>query len=59
MNQSRARVGLGRVLNATPRLDVGYMVRSREVSTSWVHDHVLNLYVFLDVAKPTDAPKPP
>lgn len=51
-NQNRAQVGLGRLLNATTRLDVGYMVRSREESTGWVHDHVLNVYLFYDVPKP-------
>ena len=51
-NQNRAQVGLGRMLNATTRLDVGYMVRSREEATGWVHDHVLNLYLFFDVPKP-------
>lgn len=52
-NQNRAQLGLGRMLNATTRVDVGYMVRSRhDAATGWVHDHVLNLYAFFDVPRP-------
>lgn len=51
VNQNRAQVGLGRMLSATTRLDVGYMVRSRDEPTGWVHDHVLNLYLFFDAPK--------
>lgn len=56
VNQNRAQVGLGRMLNATTRLDVGYMVRSREDVTGWVHDHVLNLYLFFDAPR-VEAPR--
>lgn len=49
VNQNRFQVGLGRMLNPTTRLDVGYMIRSREDASGWAHDHVLNLYLFMDV----------
>jgi hypothetical protein len=52
LNQNRLQFGLGRMLSATTRLDVGYMIRSREDPTGWVHDHVLNLYLFIDVPRP-------
>jgi len=55
VNQNRFEVGLGRMLNPSTRLDVGYMIRSREdAAGNWAHDHVLNLYLFLDVV-----PRPP
>jgi hypothetical protein len=49
LNQNRLEFGLGRMLNASTRLDVGYMIRSREAAGTWTHDHVLNLYLFFDV----------
>lgn len=50
-NQNRFEVGLARMLTDTTRLDVGYMFRSREEASGWAHDHVLNLYLFLDAPK--------
>jgi hypothetical protein len=50
LNQNRFEVGLGRMLSPTTRLDVGYMLRSREDTTGWTHDHVLNVSFFFDVA---------
>jgi hypothetical protein len=55
LNQNRAQVGLGRMLDATTRLDIGYMVRSREEPTGWVHDHILNVYLFFDAPKAAPA----
>jgi hypothetical protein len=53
VNQNRFEVGLGRMLNPSTRLDVGYMIRSREdPAGNWAHDHILNLYLFLDVVPP-------
>lgn len=52
VNQNRLEFGLGRMLSDTTRLDVGYMIRSREDTAGWAHDHVLNVYLFLDVPKP-------
>jgi hypothetical protein len=49
LNQNRFEVGLGRTLGAATRLDVGYMIRSREEASGWAHDHVLNVYLFFDV----------
>lgn len=54
VNQNRFEVGLGRMLNAHTRLDVGFMVRSRKEDDGWKNDGVLNLYLFLDV--PPSAP---
>ncbi|MBX3226568.1 MAG: DUF2490 domain-containing protein [Labilithrix sp.] len=49
VNQNRLQFGLARMLNTTTRLDVGYMIRSREDAMgNWAHDHILNLYLFLD-----------
>ena len=58
LNQNRLEFGLGRLLSDTTRLDVGYMIRSREAAGTWTHDHVLNLYLFIDVPKPVAKPKP-
>lgn len=53
VNQNRAQLGLGRMINRTTRVDLGYMVRSREdLDGRWSHDHVLNLYVLFDVVPP-------
>ncbi|MBX3189179.1 MAG: DUF2490 domain-containing protein [Labilithrix sp.] len=49
VNQNRLEFGLARMLSDTTRLDVGYMIRSREDVVGWAHDHILNLYLFIDV----------
>lgn len=49
-NQNRFQVGLARMLDATTRLDVGYMIRSREEPTGWGHDHVININLYFDAA---------
>ena len=49
VNQNRFEIGVGRMLNAHTRVDVGFMVRSREEDDGWKHDGILNLYLFLDV----------
>jgi len=63
LNQNRLDMGLGRMVNETTRIDVGYMIRSREEASGWVHDHVFNVYVFFDVPKraapPPSPPAPP
>ena len=41
LNQNRLQFGLGRMLSATTRLDVGYMIRSREDPTGRDHDPLL------------------
>lgn len=51
-NQNRLEFGLGRMLDPATRLDVGYMIRSREESGTWRHDHVLNLSLFFDAPRP-------
>jgi hypothetical protein len=51
LNQNRLQFGLGRVLGDSTRLDVGYMIRSREAAGTWTHDHILNLYVFFDAPR--------
>jgi hypothetical protein len=52
LNQNRLEFGLGRALSESTLLDVGYMIRSREAADgTWAHDHVLILYLFLDVPR--------
>ncbi len=51
LNQNRLEFGLGRLLDATTRLDLGYMIRSREAAGTWTHDHVLNLSLYYDVPR--------
>jgi len=46
--QNRAEVGLGRVLGDRNRIDVGYLLRSRHEAGQWHHDHILNVYLYLD-----------
>lgn len=48
LNQNRANIGIGRQLWPNVRLDVGFMVRSREDASGWQHDGVLNFYLFID-----------
>lgn len=52
VNQNRLDMGIGRMLSDTTRFDVGYMIRSREEPIGWVHDHVLNFYLFFDAPPP-------
>lgn len=53
LNQNRLEFGLGRLLDDTTRLDLGYMIRSREAAGTWTHDHVLNLSLYYDVPRTT------
>jgi hypothetical protein len=52
-NQNRAEIGLGWMMTETSRLDVGYLLRSREEKGQWIHDHILNVYFFFDVPRKT------
>ncbi|MRG96675.1 DUF2490 domain-containing protein [Polyangium spumosum] len=52
LNQNRALIGLARQLNPTTRLDAGFMLRSREEASGWVHDRVFFAALFFDVAPP-------
>ncbi len=56
--ENRGSVGLGRMVGASTRVDLGYMVRSRNES-KWVHDHVINLYFFFDVPRAAEAGERP
>ena len=47
-HQNRFDIGIGRMINDHTRLDVGFMARSRKDGDLWVHDGVLNLYVYID-----------
>jgi len=49
LNQNRASIGLGRMLTPNIRVDAGFMLRSREEPTGWVHDRALTFYLFVDV----------
>jgi|SRR5688572_20433749 len=46
-NENRLSLGLGFMLSATTRLDVGYLLRSRIVADEWQHDHLLLVYFFV------------
>ncbi|MFO0677456.1 MAG: DUF2490 domain-containing protein [Polyangiaceae bacterium] len=59
LNQNRAQIGMGRMVGESTRIDLGYMVRSREDAGAWIHDHVLNLYVFFDAKPLPPTPTPP
>lgn len=52
LHENRAAVGVGRVLGPSMRLDVSYVLRSRDAEPSWVHDHMLVVHVFLGIAPP-------
>ena len=49
VHQNRLAGGMGFVIAPKTRLDVGYMLRSRDTNEGWEHDHVLLLYLFIDV----------
>ncbi|WP_169927724.1 DUF2490 domain-containing protein [Labilithrix luteola] len=57
-HQNRFDVGIARMLTETIRLDVAYMLRSREDQGKWTNDHIFNLYFYFDVP-PKAAPPPP
>jgi hypothetical protein len=56
LHQNRLTVGCGFVIAPKTRLDVGYMLRSRDEPDGWAHDHILLLYLFLDVPERAGAP---
>jgi hypothetical protein len=53
LNQNRALIGLARQLNPQTRLDMGFMLRSREDASGWTHDRILFAALFFDVAPRT------
>lgn len=48
LNQNRAQAGAGFVLAPGVRLDLAYMLRSRDDPAGWQHDHVGVVFLFLD-----------
>ncbi len=56
--ENRASIGIGRMVGASTRIDVGYVFRSRRESAAarFDHDHVVTLFFFFDVPRP---PPPP
>ena len=46
VNQNRAQIGIGYQATDSTRIDVGYMLRSRETPSGWAHDHILNVVLF-------------
>ena len=50
LNQNRALIGLARMLSPQTRLDMGFMLRSREDASGWTHDRIFFAALFLDVA---------
>jgi hypothetical protein len=53
LSQNRAQIGIGWAFMPFARLDLGYMLRTRRVSTGgWANDHIINLSLFF-------APPPP
>ncbi len=49
VHQNRLTGGMGFVIAPKTRLDLGYMLRTRDTKDGWGHDHVLLLYLFIDV----------
>lgn len=47
-NQNRFDIGVGRQIWPNTRIDVGFMLRSRQDAKGWHHDGILNLYLFVD-----------
>lgn len=45
-NQNRASLGLSYSMSPDTRLDAGYILRSRNTTAGWDHDHILNVYLF-------------
>lgn len=58
LSENRASVGLGRMVGGSTRIDLGYIFRSRK-ETTFVHDHIVNLYFFFDVPAPPPPPGEP
>jgi hypothetical protein len=53
VNENRAVLGVGRVLGPAARVDVSYMLRSRDAEPAWVHDHMLLVHVFFGIPPPS------
>ena len=51
VNENRAAVGLARMLGDSVRLEAAYLLRSRLLDGDWQHDHILNVYLFVSVAR--------
>ncbi len=52
LNQNRALIGLSRMLSGQTRLDIGFMLRSREETSGWIHDRIAFAALFFDVSPP-------
>lgn len=51
--QNRASVGIGRMLSDSTRLNLGYVLRSRQTAAStWEHDHIALVNLFFAPAVP-------
>jgi hypothetical protein len=52
-DQNRLQVGVAIPLAGQSRLDLSYMLRSRQTPTGWEHDHIVSLGLVLVHAWPT------
>lgn len=48
LNQNRVMAGVGLFTSASTRIELGYILRSREEATRWEHDHIGAVNLFFD-----------